>query len=312
MKAKDNNPETDSGTGWEEDLATIRSALSGMESVEPPDLLDQAVLNKARRELAASKRKPIRWVGAFATAAVVVLAMTIVIQQEQKSPVQVKGNGIKLDADKPVSAAEKSTVGASASSKPRTISPQAASVLSSEAPAKSEQQQLERKRQKASAINTPAASALEAEYDADNSDDRTPIQEQSSEESGYRAVIEPGRAESHADFEAERSNLQSEPARAPAMRAEAVEMEQANDAPSDFFQNDSIAPKMLDKAGKEDLNETALVEEGLAGEDQLTPQAWIEHLLELYEAGKNEELKAELAAFRTAYPEHPLPAELQN
>jgi hypothetical protein len=54
---------------------------------EPPHLLDQAVLNAARRELerGAKRRGSNRyagWFGALATAAVVVLAVTLVVRQE--------------------------------------------------------------------------------------------------------------------------------------------------------------------------------------------------------------------------------------
>ncbi|MGD2129752.1 MAG: hypothetical protein PVJ33_03245 [Lysobacterales bacterium] len=54
---------------------------------EPPQLLDQAVLNAARREIErdGKRRGPNRylgWFGALATAAVVVLAVTLVVRQE--------------------------------------------------------------------------------------------------------------------------------------------------------------------------------------------------------------------------------------
>ena len=309
MNPRDNKPETDPGAGWEEDLEAVRSTLSGMESVEPPDLLDQAVLNTARRELAASRRKPMRWIGAFATATVVVLAMTIVIQQEQKTPGPGRQNGIKLNADKPVSTGEESNIGASANSQPRATSPQAASVMRSEEaviPAK----QLELKRQKSSTINVPAAPPLEADNDASNSADRTPVQEQLSVESGLRTAVDPARLESRTEFEDELSDLQSEPALDAVMQAEAVEIERAGDTPADSYRKDSTAPKKLEKISKEDLSEAAFVEEGQGKKGMLAPQAWIEHLLVLYEAGKIEELKTELAAFRDAYPQYPLPPEL--
>jgi len=77
MDPKDHKPELNAGNNWEQDLESVRSALSGLESVEPPDLLDQAILNTARRELTASRPRPMRWVGAFATAAVVILKRPI-------------------------------------------------------------------------------------------------------------------------------------------------------------------------------------------------------------------------------------------
>jgi hypothetical protein len=75
----------------ERDLEEIRAALSSEDSPEPPDLLNQAVLNTARRELAIQHKQwrhrfPVRWMGAFATASVVILALGLIVQQEQESP----------------------------------------------------------------------------------------------------------------------------------------------------------------------------------------------------------------------------------
>ena len=91
---------------FEQDLEAVRSAWSGREQVEPPELLDQAVLNTARRELdARRKRRPLRWLGGFATATVVVVAMTIVVQQDEQTaaPALEKTDGLMLDRAAPVS-----------------------------------------------------------------------------------------------------------------------------------------------------------------------------------------------------------------
>jgi hypothetical protein len=93
-----------SGPEFEQDLEAVRSAWSGLEKTEPPDLLNQAVLNTARRELQARRKsRPLRWLGGFATATVIVLALTIVIQQdEQKTPPTLeKTNGFMLDEEAP-------------------------------------------------------------------------------------------------------------------------------------------------------------------------------------------------------------------
>jgi len=94
-----------SGPEFEQDLEAVRSAWSGLEKTEPPDLLNQAVLNTARRELKARRRsRPLRWLGGFATATVIVLALTIVIQHdEQQTPPDLKKtNGFMLQEDAPV------------------------------------------------------------------------------------------------------------------------------------------------------------------------------------------------------------------
>lgn len=89
-------------TEFEQDVEAVRSAWTRLENVEPPELLDQAVLNTAQRALETSrKHRPIRWAGALATAAVVVIALGIVVQQEQQAPAPVphQADGIKLDRD---------------------------------------------------------------------------------------------------------------------------------------------------------------------------------------------------------------------
>jgi hypothetical protein len=268
MDPKDRKPEMNPGNNWEQDLESVRSALSGLESVEPPDLLDQAVLNTARRELAASRRKPMRWVGAFATAAVVVLALSIVIQQDQKTPDPRSGNGIKLDATRPAA------------------SPQPSAALSSEKPARMEQQTIERKRQEDAASNIAAEPPGEADYAAKKAMKRV------NEESSYRRVDEPDLVESRAQFEDD--SLDTPVA---STRDTDVEEGPGRAAPSDFLRIDS---GFLEK------------EEDVGDEIMLTPDAWIEYMFELQKTERHEELKVELEAFRKAYPDYPLPSELRD
>lgn len=90
---------------FEQDLEAVRSAWSGLEKKEPPELLDQAVMNAARRELEGQrKHRPLRWLGAFATATVAVLALTIMIQQDEQAlaPMLEKSDGLKLEQAAPV------------------------------------------------------------------------------------------------------------------------------------------------------------------------------------------------------------------
>jgi hypothetical protein len=93
-----------SGPEFEQDLEAVRSAWSGQEQTDPPELLNQTVLNMARRELNAQRKsRPLRWMGAFATATIVVLALTFVIQQDeqQTTPTLNKTNGYMLDQATP-------------------------------------------------------------------------------------------------------------------------------------------------------------------------------------------------------------------
>ena len=90
----------------EEDLRAIRARWRREGAEEPPDLLDQAVLNAARRELGGDKgRRRLRWLGGFATAAVVVVAATLVLEQleyEGPAPTPRNGDGFRLESQSPV------------------------------------------------------------------------------------------------------------------------------------------------------------------------------------------------------------------
>lgn len=98
--------ETQSEQELERDIGTVHQAFTGLEQPTPPDLLDRAVLNLARRELAergesAGKRYSVKWLGAFATAAVVVLALTVTLEQQQQAPLPAReeADGIRIDSD---------------------------------------------------------------------------------------------------------------------------------------------------------------------------------------------------------------------
>ena len=290
MDPKDRKPEMNPGGNWEQDLESVRSALPGLESAEPPELIDQAVLNTARRELAASRPKPVRWpmrwVGAFATAAVVVLALSIVVQQDPKTPDPRSGNGIKLDVASPATVDKEKAIGASAVPESRLASPKSPAVLSSEEPLEMKQQAVERKRQKDAASNIATAPPGEADYAP-----KKAIQ-QVSEESGYRTADDLDLAEGRAQFEDESLDMPVDSA-----RDNDVEEEPGRETSSDFLRIDS---SLLGKA------------EEVEDKNTLTPDAWIEYLFELQKTGRHEELEVELEAFRKAYPDYPLPPELRD
>src|SRR5210317_1438745 len=83
-------PANSADENLESDLENIRSVLGERDSGQPPQLLDTAVLNTARRELEDTGktkrgRFSLRWLSAFATASVMILALGILVQQEQES-----------------------------------------------------------------------------------------------------------------------------------------------------------------------------------------------------------------------------------
>ena len=206
---------------FEQDVEAVRSAWPGLDKTEPPQLLDQAVLNTARRELEGRRRyRPWRWLGAFSTAAVVVLALTIVVQQDEQSPTQVlkKTDGFMLD--------------------------QAA----------------------------PAARINEA--DRDDAEDKA-----GPEESAGQIQLETGSRDE-------------------------LRMKQSAAAPAAPTSGAAIS------AAAENMPRAAAEPEKV-GRAISEAEAWIERLLILRETHQDEQLRAGLAAFRKAYPDYPLPPELE-
>lgn len=197
----------------ERDLEEIRAVLSGPDSPEPPDLLNQAVINAARRELDGPgkhwlRRFPVRWMGAFATASVIVLALGLIVQQEQESP------------DFPVEKADRAR-------------------LKSEAPMRESKGAAEK---------------------------RLPAKDADRDDAAAQRV--------------------APMATAPAKATE--------------FSTQGLA------------DQPALPEPESAAEDVQTPEDWIELMLELKSSNQQARLSRELEAFRSVYPDYPLPTELRD
>jgi hypothetical protein len=248
-----NNPRDRNATGeFEKELEEVRSAWSGLEPAEPPELLDQAVLNRARRELdTGTARRPLRWLGAFATAAVVVLALTIVIQQDRPlyAPVSESEEVLRLDPD--TSAAKK------------------------EAPAGSVEEKAARKR------------AVE------------PVERESDERQEFRMQQSAPPAPAKAGL----MNANAPQAKADEPEAQAADSVAAEITISRSLQKDAApapVPELMEDAVT--IPESDFSVPG--------PEEWIKRLMRLRETRQNEKLVLELAAFREAYPDYPLPPEL--
>lgn len=74
------------GPGLEQDLEALKAAWSDLEPVDPPGLLDRAVLNAARRHLPGPAEPPLRWGAWLATAAVAIMAIGLLIRQPEELP----------------------------------------------------------------------------------------------------------------------------------------------------------------------------------------------------------------------------------
>lgn len=193
---------------FERDLEAVEAAWRRVSAEEPPKLVDQAVRNRARLELERGRPRRLRWIGHFATAGVVVLAVSLLLLQDW-GPAPVPGDG---------------------------------------------ELRLERA-----------------------ADEAAPVREST------ERMMAPKGAPA------------AEPAEAPERRAL-----NARSSP--------VAAPMAAPAAAQAVEPAALAEDAPA--EARDPEGWIEELLALKAAGHTDELEAGLAAFRAAWPDHPLPPEL--
>lgn len=222
------------GPTFEKDLESVQAAWTRLDRAEPPDLLDQAILNSAARALESGpapwwKRRPVHWAGATATAMVLALTLTLVIRQDpmapapMTAPVQMGQDELKQDRDD--------------------------SVLSKK---------------------------VEAETDGSDLYRRN-LQE--------KLVRSQSRTEPAGDLE---EHLAAPAPPQSRMAATAGQREELSSDP----------------AGTAEVAEMA--------DSIMTPEEWIMRLLELQKSGKEQAFTEELAAFRAAYPEYPLPPGLKD
>ncbi len=209
---KDKKP----GPGFEQDLEALSTAWSNVNQAEPPDLLDQAILNSAARALEGQplpwwKKRPLHWAGAAATAMVLVLTITLVVQQDPMapSPPVLKQEGLEQD---------------------------------------------------------------ELKQDRDDSALRK------------KSEVSADASEFHRERPASKRAAAPAPPQA-SLAASKVLEEEVSDRP---------------------------VELSIMADPITTADEWLNQLLELKAAGKEQELKEQLAAFTAAYPDYALPTELQD
>jgi hypothetical protein len=293
MDPKDQRNEAPLDASLEEDLIAIREILSDQDNQEPPSMLDQAVLNAARRDLTGKKRSPIRWISAFATASVLVLALTIVVQQKETSvPVgldRIHKSNQSQEIDSEVMPQEKAPVvgaidGVSGIREERAKEDirQRSSMPSQNAPLKRKAEAELKKAE--SPVMTPALappapsadfrdeSVMDANSGTDSPATTVPLEEAFDEDNEQGQFAGQSR---RSDSRVQEQEMAIEAA---------IEVDQFGLSPGS--EKDSTEPWTND------------------------PSAWIERLHKLKQNGQLNQLKLETEAFQTAYPDYPLPADL--
>jgi len=102
------------------DFAELENRYSSLAAEEPPELLDQAVLNQARREAMTQtrkRRKAFGWIGAFSTVSLLVLGLSVVLQQQptgiQPAALKEQDNAVHKSEEKLKKRDQPSAVGQS-------------------------------------------------------------------------------------------------------------------------------------------------------------------------------------------------------
>jgi hypothetical protein len=225
----------------EPDFEQVSDAYRRLPGEEPPELLDQAVLNRARRAASSKTIRPwnFGWIHAVSTAAVLVLGIALVMNLPDSTPPE-PSPGSRLGDDESSSTVETFRL------------------------------------MQEFTVDADAAEAIRAEKAA-------------SPAAGQQAA-EPAVA-------AEERGLLAEPA---AIGLGETERSGRGD--------DRVGTAAAAIAETQALEAAPEAQEAPVRE----PEAWLEHLLELRARGELAQFEAELAAFRQAWPDYPLPPEFTD
>jgi hypothetical protein len=258
----------------DKDLDQVKAEYQGLDSPEPPDLVDQAVLSRARR--AVEKRPAARlltnwyrnnWIPAVATTAVIVLALSIVIQQQPVAPTSLPAGPVPVESQ-PAPARKATTAGA---------------------------------RQEAAEFRSQS-------FPAEDKRNRVFEEQSISGATGESAVPQKQFAE---------PQQRQQPAEPMSMTVGGMSLAKEK---SDVLMDDD-GTSDADAAVSSELDEVSVQFEGLALEPEYEdlrrnelsqPKAWLQRIRELRDAGATEEaIQEQLSAFVEAYPDYPIPADLQ-
>jgi hypothetical protein len=295
MKPQDQDK---SNQPFEADLEALQRAYEGQERSEPSTLLDQAVLNMAKRELETQRTGPgslwgsmfgprsgPRWIGGLATAAVVVLAVNLILQQPGIAPGKqaVDSFEMNLDADptlrQKAEGAENRASSADEFFDRRMSEPAEARVGQDRDQAGATEGSVDQRlmiggARESGRIDAPAAPPQPVE-----------------EVSAPKPSLESFR---HAEPDAPTSKL------------EELEADLSNE----------VGTENKEKAQERKNDSELLLPEDAGAFSSESPtrletaEEWLGQLIALEEAGEHGRLREELRAFRTAFPDHALPESL--
>jgi hypothetical protein len=297
MKPEDNKP----ANKLDADLSSVEQVYRGSEPLEPPDMLDQAVLNKAR--LAAERRRSgwhfggFRWVSAFATASVVVVSLALVMEQAVRPP-----GGPQLNGTQP-SRSESYEVDFIQDTDTNELSNSAGEEASSRQ-REAEQLRLEQSSTQEQKMDFRAAAKPAARR---NETDRRAVAPAAA------PAIEPAEEQ----FRDDAAQAAGEPARRQGFMADNMDSLDKSVSDTDtavseaglkegVSSNLSIAAEPVLEA---ELDEVAVYGNAIKAE-LLPPDEWIRQIMRWKHMQLNDRFEREFAEFREVYPDYELPDEL--
>jgi hypothetical protein len=310
-------PDDISTLKFEEDLALIEKAWNDGNSAGqksdptgPPSMVDQAVLNLAKRELGGRRwfNLPGQWQGSWTslagTAAVMILTLSIVTEQVSEQAPESRfryeeslenGTDASIQSGPPVTAgAEVSPASKNAAVPPAQSDASLRSQMKKEGAREADdlQQKAElESRVVAKSADKDASTVAESEeaggpYDelVDKPVDETVIQadEIDGTQSAEPAVIAIDRVADDAEFNE-------------SFRQAETKLDQKLESRDDLGSDERLESQNVPQPG----------------EDVRThPETWLKHILSLKAAGEQELFEQEFQAFREAWPDYPLPTGL--
>ena len=308
------SPKNPGSEDYDQDLSEIESQYRALQADEPPAMLDQAVLNKARL---ATESHPIRpwnfgWMHATATVALLVLGLTLVLQQRSEVTLPPPG----LDRLEPLSRSQPMAVDTDASLQDEISS-------SGEILAKSLQ------------IKEPGEAGVSGKFKDARKDDLVGAATQSvsmpteMEERDNKANLDNFTRERAAETP-QRQLLEQESAmpvtefpsgaEVPQQSADKRMDEAARTPAITAAKQTSASMSVIQKNEEMPAPESSAAGDSVAADDfsrgQPDPEEWIARILEMKHKHESEERleseawKLELESFRLTWPDYPLPDEL--
>ena len=305
---------------FEQDLQKIEDGYQALPADEPPDLLDQAVLNKARAAVGPRSTRPwsFGWMHATATVAVLVVGLAVVMQQ----PTELSAPPVSIDRSEAVrtdavgideARIEEALMEVNRARPARSaVDLSVSGQIKRDAPAVLE----ERVEEQELTVTTKTLGSSESFSDEPQRQDAG--SQKVKEESGFRAAKKSENAPLDLNKQ-RREQADPDSSMVDEVESETDELRQAEDKRQGLATASMAAPVPASEAvmrnNEADQSaggfQSSVDDESFASELQ-NPDDWISRILDMKNEANGDEWLQELEQFRELYPDYPLPEELNR